>query len=146
MTGAVDPPVGLSAARAAESLSRDGPNALPEEKPEPGRRRFLAQYRSDMSRGRRGCGGNARWNTCCRSQPSSAWPCSAAQDRTLRPHPYDRPGPHVPHRRSRRRGLPRPHGRPVDQHGQREWRCPAVSLPASASLLPGGAPVLQKHP
>ncbi|MGI5472296.1 cation transporting ATPase C-terminal domain-containing protein [Streptomyces sp. CA-132043] len=47
---AVDPAVGLSAARAAESPSRDGPNALPEEKPEPGRRRCLDQYRSYMPR------------------------------------------------------------------------------------------------
>jgi P-type Ca2+ transporter type 2C len=44
----VDPAVGLSAARAAELLSADGPNALPEEKPKPGWRRFLDQYRSYM--------------------------------------------------------------------------------------------------
>ncbi|MFD7662711.1 cation-translocating P-type ATPase [Streptomyces sp. NPDC059788] len=45
---AVDPATGLSAARAAESLRQDGPNALPEEEPEPGWRRYLAQYRSYM--------------------------------------------------------------------------------------------------
>ena len=45
---AVDPAVGLSAARAAELLAQNGPNALPEEKPAPGWRRFLDQYRSYM--------------------------------------------------------------------------------------------------
>jgi P-type Ca2+ transporter type 2C len=44
----VDPAVGLSAARAAERLAANGPNALPEEKPEPGWRRFLNQYRTYM--------------------------------------------------------------------------------------------------
>ncbi|RSO09404.1 ATPase [Streptomyces sp. WAC 06783] len=44
----VDPAVGLSAARAAELLDRNGPNTLPAEEPEPGWRRFLAQYRSYM--------------------------------------------------------------------------------------------------
>ncbi|MFE0512095.1 cation-translocating P-type ATPase [Streptomyces sp. NPDC058964] len=44
----VDPAVGLSAARAAELLAAHGPNALPEEKPLPGWRRYLAQYRSYM--------------------------------------------------------------------------------------------------
>jgi P-type Ca2+ transporter type 2C len=44
----VDPAVGLTAARAAELLARNGPNALPEEKPKPGWRRFLDQYRSYM--------------------------------------------------------------------------------------------------
>src|SRR5262249_21349337 len=44
----VDPAVGLSAARAAELLAANGPNALPEEKPKPGWRRFLEQYRSYM--------------------------------------------------------------------------------------------------
>ncbi|MFC9822772.1 cation-translocating P-type ATPase [Streptomyces erythrochromogenes] len=44
----VDPAVGLSAARAAELLTAHGPNALPEEKPTPAWRRFLAQYRSYM--------------------------------------------------------------------------------------------------
>ena len=39
---------GLTAARAAELLSANGPNALPEEKPKPGWRRFLDQYRSYM--------------------------------------------------------------------------------------------------
>jgi P-type Ca2+ transporter type 2C len=39
---------GLTAARAAELLSANGPNALPEEKPEPGWRRFVDQYRSYM--------------------------------------------------------------------------------------------------
>src|ERR1700748_2008567 len=44
----VDPEVGVTAARAAELLSAHGPNALPEEKPKPGWRRFLDQYRSYM--------------------------------------------------------------------------------------------------
>jgi Ca2+-transporting ATPase len=44
----VDPAVGLTAARAAELLAAHGPNALPEEKPEPGWRRFLEQYRAYM--------------------------------------------------------------------------------------------------
>ncbi|MFD8411368.1 cation-translocating P-type ATPase [Streptomyces sp. NPDC059650] len=44
----VDPAVGLPAARAAERLASDGPNALPEEKPKPGLLRFLDQYRSYM--------------------------------------------------------------------------------------------------
>src|SRR5262245_2522141 len=44
----VDPGAGLSAARAAELLAANGPNALPEEKPKPGWRRFLEQYRSYM--------------------------------------------------------------------------------------------------
>jgi P-type Ca2+ transporter type 2C len=44
----VDPAVGLSAAQAAGLLRDNGPNALPEEKPEPGWRRFLGQYRSYM--------------------------------------------------------------------------------------------------
>ena len=39
---------GLTAARAAELLSANGPNALPEEKPKPGWRRFADQYRSYM--------------------------------------------------------------------------------------------------
>ena len=42
----VDPAVGLSAAKAAELLQKDGPNALPAEKAVPGWRRFLEQYRS----------------------------------------------------------------------------------------------------
>src|SRR5215469_17693242 len=41
-------PEGLTAARAAELLSANGPNALPEEKPKPGWRRFLDQYTSYM--------------------------------------------------------------------------------------------------
>ncbi|MGZ9935261.1 cation-translocating P-type ATPase [Streptomyces sp. NC-S4] len=45
---AVDPAVGLSAARAAELLAAHGPNALPEEQRTPAWRRFLAQYRSYM--------------------------------------------------------------------------------------------------
>jgi P-type Ca2+ transporter type 2C len=45
---AVDPPTGLTAARAAELLATHGPNALPEEKPKPGWRRFLEQYRTYM--------------------------------------------------------------------------------------------------
>ncbi|MFJ8160260.1 cation-translocating P-type ATPase [Streptomyces sp. NPDC096136] len=44
----VDPAVGLSAARAAELLAANGPNALPEEARTPAWRRFLAQYRSYM--------------------------------------------------------------------------------------------------
>src|ERR1700751_428678 len=40
--------MGLPAARAAELLSANGPNALPEEKPKPGWRRFVDQYRSYM--------------------------------------------------------------------------------------------------
>ncbi|WP_030664715.1 HAD-IC family P-type ATPase [Streptomyces rimosus] len=44
----VDPAVGLPAARAAELLGRNGPNALPAEEAEPGWHRFLAQYRSYM--------------------------------------------------------------------------------------------------
>jgi Ca2+-transporting ATPase len=44
----VDPTVGLTGAQAAERLSRDGPNALPEEQPRPGWRRYLDQYRSYM--------------------------------------------------------------------------------------------------
>jgi P-type Ca2+ transporter type 2C len=44
----VDPENGLSSQRAAELLRADGPNALPEEKPTPGWRRFLDQYRSYM--------------------------------------------------------------------------------------------------
>ena len=44
----VDPAAGLPAARAAELLASNGPNALPEEKPEPGWRRFLDEYRSYM--------------------------------------------------------------------------------------------------
>ncbi|MER6446810.1 ATPase [Streptomyces venezuelae] len=44
----VDPATGLSAARAAELLAANGPNALPEERRTPAWRRFLAQYRSYM--------------------------------------------------------------------------------------------------
>jgi P-type Ca2+ transporter type 2C len=44
----VDPATGLTAARAAELLAAHGPNALPEEKPKPGWRRFLDQYRAYM--------------------------------------------------------------------------------------------------
>ena len=44
----VDPENGLSSQRAAELLKADGPNALPEERPTPGWRRFLDQYRSYM--------------------------------------------------------------------------------------------------
>ncbi|HEX9093467.1 MAG TPA: HAD-IC family P-type ATPase, partial [Coriobacteriia bacterium] len=43
-----DPAAGLSSARAAELLSANGPNELPEEEPEPRWVRFLAQYRSYM--------------------------------------------------------------------------------------------------
>ena len=44
----VDPAVGLTAARAGELLSANGPNALPEEKPKPGWRRFIEEYRAYM--------------------------------------------------------------------------------------------------
>ena len=44
----VDPATGLPAARAAELLDRNGPNALAEEKPKPGWRRFLDDYRTFM--------------------------------------------------------------------------------------------------
>jgi P-type Ca2+ transporter type 2C len=44
----VDPGSGLSAARAAELLAKNGPNALAAEKPAPGWSRFLAQYKSYM--------------------------------------------------------------------------------------------------
>ena len=44
----VDPPTGLSAARAADLLARNGPNALPVEQPPSMLRRFLAQYTSYM--------------------------------------------------------------------------------------------------
>jgi Ca2+-transporting ATPase len=44
----VDPKIGLTAGRAAESLRSEGPNALPEEKPIPGWRRFVDQYRAYM--------------------------------------------------------------------------------------------------
>ncbi|MFG3258641.1 cation-translocating P-type ATPase [Streptomyces sp. NPDC048172] len=44
----VDQAVGLTSARAAELLRTHGPNALPEEKPLPPWRRYLAQYRSYM--------------------------------------------------------------------------------------------------
>jgi P-type Ca2+ transporter type 2C len=44
----VGPGVGLTAARAAELLSANGPNALPEETPKPGWRRFAEEYRAYM--------------------------------------------------------------------------------------------------
>jgi len=44
----VDPAQGLSAAKAAELLQRNGPNALPAEAVEPEWKRFLGQYRSYM--------------------------------------------------------------------------------------------------
>jgi len=44
----VDPAVGLPAARAADLLTANGPNALPEEKAKPGWLRFLNEYRSYM--------------------------------------------------------------------------------------------------
>ena len=44
----VDPAKGLSAAKAAELLQKNGPNELPAEKPTPEWRRFLGQYRSYM--------------------------------------------------------------------------------------------------
>src|SRR5262245_41953919 len=44
----VDPAQGLAAGQVAELLRRNGPNALPEEKPKPGWLRFLDEYRSYM--------------------------------------------------------------------------------------------------
>ncbi len=44
----VDPDAGLPAGRAADLLAANGPNALPEEKPTPLWRRFIAEYRSYM--------------------------------------------------------------------------------------------------
>jgi Ca2+-transporting ATPase len=44
----VDPATGLSSSTVDERLNEHGPNALPEERPQPGWRRFLAQYRSYM--------------------------------------------------------------------------------------------------
>ena len=44
----VDPAAGLSAARAAELLARDGPNALPVEPPPSAVRRFLGEFTSYM--------------------------------------------------------------------------------------------------
>ncbi len=44
----IDPASGLPAATAAERLRTDGPNALPAEKPPPGWKAFLAQYKSYM--------------------------------------------------------------------------------------------------
>jgi Ca2+-transporting ATPase len=44
----VDPAAGLSSEGAAELLARNGPNALPEEKPIPGWRRFVDEYRAYM--------------------------------------------------------------------------------------------------
>ena len=44
----VDPAQGLSTARAAELLERNGPNALPAEATTPVWQQFLAQYRSYM--------------------------------------------------------------------------------------------------
>ncbi len=44
----VDPAQGISAAKAAELLKTNGPNALPAEKPPPGWTLFLAQYKSYM--------------------------------------------------------------------------------------------------
>src|SRR5262245_38972388 len=44
----VDPATGLTAAKAAELLKTNGPNALPAEAPVPGCKQFLAQYQSYM--------------------------------------------------------------------------------------------------
>ena len=44
----VDPAEGLSAAKAAALLEKNGPNALPAEATVPGWKQFLAQYRSYM--------------------------------------------------------------------------------------------------
>ena len=45
---AVDPAAGLSAAKAADLLKQNGPNALPAEKRKPGWQRFIDEYRSYM--------------------------------------------------------------------------------------------------
>jgi Ca2+-transporting ATPase len=45
---AVDPDNGLTAAKAAELLEKNGPNALAAEAVQPGWQRFLAQYKSYM--------------------------------------------------------------------------------------------------
>ncbi|MBO0850413.1 MAG: hypothetical protein J2P20_13180, partial [Pseudonocardia sp.] len=42
----VDPAKGLTTAVATDRLRANGPNALPEEKPNPGWLRFLDEYRS----------------------------------------------------------------------------------------------------
>jgi Ca2+-transporting ATPase len=44
----VDPATGLSGSRAAELLAAHGANALPQEKPKPGWRRFVEEYSSYM--------------------------------------------------------------------------------------------------
>jgi Ca2+-transporting ATPase len=44
----VDPRAGLPDARAVELLASHGPNALPEEQPDPAWRRFVNEYRSNM--------------------------------------------------------------------------------------------------
>ena len=44
----VDPTAGLSAEQAAQLLAKNGPNALPEEKPKPEWQRFLNEYRTFM--------------------------------------------------------------------------------------------------
>ncbi|GEL21164.1 ATPase [Pseudonocardia sulfidoxydans NBRC 16205] len=44
----VDPAAGLPSSTAGERLRTNGPNALPQEAPEPGWRRFLDEYRSYM--------------------------------------------------------------------------------------------------
>ena len=44
----VDPATGLTAAAAADLLKKNGPNALPAEKPKPGWLRFLDEYRAYM--------------------------------------------------------------------------------------------------
>ena len=44
----VDPTMGLTGAKASELLTRNGPNALPEEKATPGWRRFTDEYRTFM--------------------------------------------------------------------------------------------------
>jgi Ca2+-transporting ATPase len=44
----VEPANGMTQSRVAELLARDGPNALPAEKPKPGWERFVDEYRSYM--------------------------------------------------------------------------------------------------
>ena len=80
-------PKGLSAAKAAELLQKNGPNALPAEKPKPGWRRFLGEYRSYMQiilrhrrRRRRWPSASGARAPCCSSSPCST-PSSACARR-----------------------------------------------------------------
>ena len=64
-----------------------------------------------------------------------------AQDRTLRPDPHHRPGPLLPHHRSRRRRLPRRNRRPMDRH--RPDRQPSARHPDHSA---GSAAATPNHP